>query len=915
MKRKSVFLTYTGLFFVVFFLGFLVFFVTGKSFVWKSDGYRQYYPALEYLGRYYRSIVSEVLRGSFQIPMVDYTVGQGEDLLTTFANYGLGDPLTLFSALVPSRYTEYLYDVLVVLRLYLAGIAFLVYGGEVKLRKKDSVFGALVYAFCGFAVWSFKDPFFLNALLYLPLILCGIERVMTKKRPLFLSVSVFLCVMSSYYFFYMIVIGAVVYFAGRSYVKYGKCGKDMAADGLACLAAGAGGVLMAGVLIVPIACGYAGSSRTEAHTSLSSLFVYDLEYYKNMVTKFFMATENNDAAAVGYASMAVIVFAALYVLVRKKDRVSVLLRNGVALCLLAVASPFVGFLMNGFVYVTNRFMFLPAFFLSVVFVRMLPDLLELEKKEQRGLCLASAIYGGICLLLSGTDGWRPAVFMVLVLGATLAALCCITDRVWRRRVVCGLVCVNLIGNINLIYQGFGAGMADAYMDAGQVRHAYTSDRPVREAKKRMNEEGDGLARLDVMLHHGENPNQAVVAGYPGISLYYSVINAGYCEYMMSLGNTPDLMYSHRVLGNDGRAVLENLAGTKYAACREQALVPYGFRPVDGVKGLYENTNETSIGYTYDRFVSEDDYDRADVFERQDTLSASAVLAPGGHLYEKALSSGMAQGEIQSGAESLPFDMTDIKDLVWEDGKLKISGKNGSFRIDFTMKPGREYYLRLTGMELARSEKSSLWGKVKMGKSSKIFLISDPRYDFYFSRDDYVIHLGSRPEGTAGQPEGTTGQPEGTTGEVEKRLTCTLNGPAEYRIDNIELVEVPVDGVAQKMEERCAESLQDIKVGKDGSISGKISVSVPKVLCLAVPYKKGYTLFVDGEETEICAVNKWYTGAWLEEGEHDIRLEYASPGIAAGAAVSAFGVAVTIFITAYFRRKRTPFRDKSPRKEV
>ena len=890
MKRKSVFLTYTGLFFVVFFLGFLVFFLTGKSFVWKSDGYRQYYPALEYLGRYYRSIVSEVLHGSFQIPLVDYTVGQGEDILTTFANYGLGDPLTLLSALVPSRYTEYLYDVLVALRLYLSGIAFLIYCGEMKLRQKDSVYGALVYAFCGFAIWSFKDPFFLNALLYLPLILCGIERVVEKKRPLFLCVSVFLCVMSSYYFFYMIVIGALVYFAGRSYGRYGKFCKKTLTDGLSCLAAGVGGVLLAGVLIVPIACGYAGSSRTEAHTTLSSLFVYDLSYYKNMVTKFFMVTENNDAAAVGYASVAVIVFVALYVLVRKKDRASVLLRNGVIVCVLAIASPFVGFLMNGFVYVTNRFMFLPAFFLSVILVRMLPDLWELGKKEQRGLCLASAVYGGICLLLSGKEGWRPAVFMVLVLGATLAALCCITDRVWRRRAVCGLVCVNLIGNINLIYQGFGAGMADAYMDAGQVRRAYTSDRPVREAKKRMEEEGDRLARLDVMLHHGENPNQAVVASYPGISLYYSVINAGYCEYMMSLGNTADLMYSHRILGNDGRAVLENLAGTKYAACREQARVPYGFRPVDGVNGLYENTNETSIGYTYDRFVSEDDYDRADVFERQDTLSSSAVLAPGGHLYEKASTSGMAQGEIQSGAESLLFDMTDIKDLVWEDGKLKISGKNGSFRINFAMKPGRESYLRLTGMELARSEKSSLWGKVKMGKSSKSFLISDPRYDFYFGRDDYVIQLGSLPEGTAD--------------EVEKSLTCTLNGPAEYRIDNIELVEVPVDDLTQKMEKLCAESLRDTEVGKDGSITGKISVSAPKVLCLAVPYKKGYTLFVDGEETEICAVNKWYTGAWLEEGEHDILLEYASPGIAAGAAVSVFGVAVTIFITAFFRRRRT-----------
>lgn len=903
MKRKTAFFTYTGLFFVVFFLGFVVFFVTGKSFVWKSDGYRQYYPALEYLGRYYRSIVSEVLHGSFQIPMVDYTVGQGEDILTTFANYGLGDPLTLLAALVPSRYTEYLYDVLVALRLYLSGIAFLAYGGEMKLPSRDCVYGALVYVFCGFALWSVKDPFFLNALLYLPLVLCGVERVMKKRRPLLLTVSVFLCLMSSYYFFYMIVLGALVYFAGRSYGLYGKQWNKIVKDGLSCLAAGVSGVLLSGVLIVPVVCGYAGSSRTEAHTSFSSLIVYDLGYYKNMVAKFFMVTENNDAASVGYGSMAVIVFVALYVLARKKDRVSVLLRTGVIVCLLAAASPFAGFLMNGFVYVTNRFMFLPSFFLSVVLVRMMPDLLELEKKERRGLFVVSAVYGGLCLLLSGKDGWRPAVFMILMLGATLAALCRIADRIWRRRAVCGLVCVNLIGNINLIYQGFGANMADAYMDAGQVQRAYTSDQPVREAKKRMEEDGDGLARLDVMLHHGENPNQAVVAGYPGISLYYSVINAGYCEYMMSLGNTADVMYSHRILGNDGRTVLENLANAKYAACRERALVPYGFRQVDGVRGLYENTNETSIGYTYDRYVSEDDYDQADVFERQDTLLSAAVLAPDGDLYEKASSSAMERGEIQSRAESLLFDMTDVKDLVWEDGKLKVSGKNGRFRIAFSMKPGREYYLRLTGMELARSEKSSLWGKVKMGKCSKSFLISDPRYDFYFGRDDYVIHLGSLPEGKVGLPEGEVGLPEGTDSEVKKRLTCTLNGPAEYRIDNIELVEAPVDGVAQKMEERCAESLQETVVGKDGSITGTISLSAPKILCLAVPYKKGYTLFVDGEETEISAVNKWYTGAWLEEGEHDILLVYASPGIAAGAAVSACGVVVTIFITVFYRRRR------------
>lgn len=905
MKGKTGYLKYTGLFFVIFFLGFGVFFVTGKSFVWKSDGYRQYYPALEYLGRYYRSIVTgifDLIKNSaacgakngetFQsalFPTVDYTIGQGEDIITTLANYGLGDPLTLLSALVPSRYTEYLYDVLTALRLYLSGITFLVYCGEMKWTGNASVYGALVYVFCGFAVWSVKDPFFLNALIYLPLVLCGVERVCRRKRPLFLTLSVLFCVLSSYYFFYMIVLGSLVYFVGRSYGKYGKQFKRTAADGLACLAAGAGGVLMSGVLTVPIVYGYAGSSRTKAYTSLSSLLAYDLSYYKNMFMKFIMVTENDDAGAVAYCSVAVIVFAALYVLVKKKDRTSVLLRNGLILCALAVASPLAGYVFNGFGYVTNRFMFLPVFLLAVVLVRYMPELFGLEKSEKRGLIMSAATYGGTCLLLSGKEGWLPAVFMIVMLGATLAVLCGVRDRKWQQRIACGLIAVNLIGNINLIYLDFGAGMADAYMDAGSVRRAYTADKPVNEAKKRMAEEDpDGLQRVDVMLHHGENPNQAMVAGYHGVSLYYSVINAGYCEYMMSLGNTPDLMYSHRVLGNDGRTVLENLANTTYVMSREKARVPYGFVPVDGVKGLYANTNRTSIGYTYDKYVSGEDYDRADVFERQDTLLEHAVLEPGSVLYEKAQAARMPQGEISSGARSLLFDMTDIKNLAWEDGKLKISKRNGRFRVAFSMTPGCEYYLRLTGMELDRAKSDSMWGKVKMGKLSKLFLISNPRYDFYFGRDDHVIHLGSLPYGE--------------TEETEKTLTCTLHGPAEYSIDNIELVEVPVEGVAEKMEKLCADSMEDVSVGKDGSISGTITLSAPKLLCFAVPYKKGYTLFVDGEKTDIDVINKWYTGAWLEEGEHSILLTYTTPGMAAGAAVSVLGVLVTVLSVVFFRRK-------------
>lgn len=883
MSRKKWFLTYTGLFFILFFLGFITFFVQGKSFVWEGDGFRQYYSVLSYLGRFYRELLAGVCKGSFEIPMIDYTIGQGEDIITTFANYGLGDPLAALSVFVPSAYTEVLYGILVAARLYLSGLSFLVYCEGMRWGRQNSVYGALVYTFCGFAIWSVKDPFFLNGMIYLPLILFGLERILKKKSPLPLIISVLLSALSGYYFFYMAVLGSLAYFAVRSYRIYGKAGREIGKAGIRCLAAGLGGVMMSGALTVPLLYGFAESSRTKAYTPLSSLLVYDPDYYKNMFAHLFMVTGNDEAGSVGYFSMSVAVLVALHVLVTKKDRASVYIRNCVIFCLLAVASPFAGYVMNGFGYVTNRFMFIPAFVFSAVFVRMLPDMLSAGIEKKRRLIIVAAVYGVFCLLVSWEDGVLTPLFTAVMLGLLLAALFGIRDDKWRMRVVYGLIVFNLVGNVNLIYGKIGAGMIDTYMDAGSVRKAYTSDKSLNQAKKlAADEEGDELQRIDVMLHRGENPNQSVVSDYPGVSVYYSVINAGYCDYMMSLGNGPDLMFGHRILGNDGRTVLENLANVAYVVSRERSLVPYGFEPAEGKKNVYVNKNRTSIGYLYDHYVSETDYDEADVFERQSALLESAVLDPDSGLYARAeASEAVEQGEIRTDAQGVAFNLTDVENLKWENDRLAVTDKNGSFRLPFVMKPGREYYLRFIGLELTQADSDFLWAHVRMGKWSKSILISNRNYDFYFGRDDYVINLGSLPEEIVW--------------EEWQELQFRINGPAQYHLDNIELVEAPVDGVGEKTERLCDGGMRDVSVHSDGSITGTIpTLSEAKLLCLAIPYKKGFTLYVDGKETELEKINKMYMGAWLEPGEHDIRLIYATPGLTVGWIVTVLGILLSVW---------------------
>ena len=54
--------------------------------------------------------------------MWDMHIGYGSDNLTTLHYYVIGDPLTLLSVFVPEKDTEILYELLIFLRIYLAGI-------------------------------------------------------------------------------------------------------------------------------------------------------------------------------------------------------------------------------------------------------------------------------------------------------------------------------------------------------------------------------------------------------------------------------------------------------------------------------------------------------------------------------------------------------------------------------------------------------------------------------------------------------------------------------------------------------------------------------------------------------------------------------------------------------------------------
>lgn len=109
MRRKIyriIFFRYTAIYLILSAIIFTQFLIFRKALVWDPDGIAQHYAGFVYYGVYLRKIIKSLLAGSLVIPQFDLSIGMGNDIFTSLHYYGIGDPLNLVSALVPSKYAH-----------------------------------------------------------------------------------------------------------------------------------------------------------------------------------------------------------------------------------------------------------------------------------------------------------------------------------------------------------------------------------------------------------------------------------------------------------------------------------------------------------------------------------------------------------------------------------------------------------------------------------------------------------------------------------------------------------------------------------------------------------------------------------------------------------------------------------------
>lgn len=876
--RKWYFFAYTLCFAVMAAAIFSVFLLYKKSFVWVPDGLQQHFNALLYYRRWLLDIIHTLTaEHRLEIPLWDLSIGMGSDILTTLHYYVIGDPLNLLSVFVPGeQYMEGFYCGLVLFRLYLAGLSFSAYCRYHGQEPYCMLLGTLVYTFCSWSIVAMRHPYFLNPMIYLPLILIGVDKIYKKEKPWLYVGMLAVSTVSSFYFAYMICIFVVGYALLRYLMIFRKIelknvlkwvGKFVGYS-LAALAS-------VSVILLPVVMMTLSTGRAGAEHDFSIL--YPFSYYRKFLSGFLIGGAGY-WSELGYTGL--ILVAAIFLLSNRRKYTG--LRIAFVFMTLLLLLPYGGLMLNGGGYVINRFVWAYSMLVSFIAVKMYPQIMEMQKKKRVELLVAGGLYMLLCLVIC-TKSQKRYLVAALVMFAVLLGLIIGTRKKTKEKALYKGVLLAVV-MVELVYQGWvkyapwAEGYVEEFADRGEAYHMLTDDAAGSLVKNAAKDGSDTVWRYE-SLQAEEWKNTAMQLGLYGVSYYFSLANPYINEFQreMYLNQTRDFCYS----GLDGRTLLDRLAGVKYFVVPEQnrGLLPYGYDTLinrgtlgkgsryEVAAAAYESDDVLPLGFASDTYISREQYGKMTVTEKQQALLQGIVVEDGG------LPESLTLADPVFTDENLPCEVTEIKGARWVEGGIAVEEENARVTMKFHGLPESETYFIFEGLDykgnegLKKKPQSRLHIQVTCGAVSKKITFLTDENNFYSGVTDFLINTGYREEA-----------PEEITVEFQETGT--------YYFEEMRVAAQPME--AGQAGAFVQETLEAVSIGTN-EVTGEISVDKEKLLCLTLPYSTGWDAYVDGEETEILQADTMFMAILVPEGSHEIRLTYGTPYLKAGGALSLIGL--------------------------
>ena len=879
-QRKYCYGVYTLMFLLMCIVAFLPFFTEGKSFVWGAgveDGLSQHFSALAYYGEALREFFRNLLAGHPKLVMWDMSLGYGADILSTLNYYAIGDPLNLLYGFVSPKNTETMYDFMILLRMYLAGITFIMYARKMKKRSYGTVIGALVYVFSGFCFrLGLRHPFFINPMIYFPLLCLGIEKIYQRERPYVFIFAVCVSAMSNYYFLYMLTIFAVIYAWIRFY-KYSEENK-IKTFFLTILKFGMYytlGIAMAAVILLPSVIGFLGNGRYGNGADWKSLIVYPGKYYLLFIENFIGYGNMGSNTNAGYLPIVGIVVLFTLFSQRMKHKKY---RAAFIASIIALILPIFGYAFNGFSYANNRWAFALSFIVALLTAEMYPRLFVMSKRQQIGIGAGIIIYTVFCIIVnaSGEEILKNKGIMAACgLIAVFYILLLIFQRLGydtQKRIVRVSMAILLLISVGVHgYYRFdpkGYAYTQEFMDQGQ---AY---RTLKEDNIRMLSKVNDPSVYRVHAEGYRYKNYGLINHLNTISGYYSITAKCVTDTIKGY-DTLGMQYADKYKGVDQRLGLLSLAGVKYITVAHNSQVakdvssmgdvPYGVEKLrkKGNITLYKNKYALPFAYAYDSYMTEQQYEQLNGIGKEQAMLAQIILNQ--HPADKEIQHNEQRNGPDIQTISLP--------------ETRISSPKGKKYADITVpvEKDKETYLYFKNLvyhgKKNGDDKFILTGRkgtkgilVTQNDVQQKIHIQSTFNPYYFGRKDYIVKINHQ------------------TSKAKEKVRLNFLSPGEYEFDDISLITVPKKDVLARLKERKENSMKQIQY-EGNHFRGVYHAKKDQILCVTIPYSKGWKATVNGNRTKIYKANGMFMGIIMKKGTQSVKLDYETPGLKIGAWIS------------------------------
>ena len=887
---KNVYAKYSLLFCLLVPLCFFQFFVYGKSFL-VHDGLNEHTAFLAFYGEWLRNIISNIFHGKFAVPTFSFSLGFGADVVSTLNWFCLGDPLNLVSIFVQKEGAYVLFVILAIVRLYLLGIAFIVFCRKKAFFNPSVVFGALAYAFCGYAIFvGLRHPYFLNPMIYFPLLCLGIDFILDKKSPVLFIITVFISCACNYYFFYMLSIFVFIYAVVRFFFVEKSDGNEKKLNAFVKVFFKTAGFYLIGValaafILLPNIYGFFTASRTTEKITVPLL--YDFNYYANL---FFAPSAPASFGSYGNLGFTAPVLLFLLFLFTQKDSVSKQLKIYLLIGLAFFVIPFLAHVTNGFNYITNRWSFIFAFPACVAFVHIFPKFCSASKENIKIPVLLAAIHSFVILAVCFLDkNVRQQYFVCYAFSLIFLILTYLlfvkNKNTFLQKFIYFFVFLGIIVNSNVRFSPYGLNYLEKYTNIGSYGKNLKANTDI-EIKK--------LPDNDFFRYDEEqkfSANNSVIFGTHGTNYYYSISDILLMQFYeeLCLATTNNM----RCSSLNRRSALQKLFAVKYFVlpaeteyAPEYMTFVKEFDTYGGKKKLYRLNNPSPFAVPYKNILYADkNFEDLNPIEKQELFLNAAVI------YDAKVENDTDEPELKWKSKIFRKNVSFVgnDDVKIEENKITTKKKNATFEINFAgdedSDSKKELYLLFKNFYYTTDKEEHV--------KPKITFVSDSgeKESFSFEFTSSNDSMGHNRMPCFGLQDCKSG-----------KFFITLENKGVYEFDEISVFALDISERDETLYSPDNNEISGLAFSEN-KISINTSLKEKQFVRFSMPYSKGWKIFIDGKETKSYRCNIAFIGTFVDSGNHSVILKYSTPFLNAGLIMSLLGLIILVALCFHLKLKR------------